>query len=579
MKLSVTSISWKLDPYKVASRIPNFSKKQIPTNRSSKTRDIGALFDIIERGDIEWLRRADLKWLRSVANCSKEVEIPTGRLDSQIQLFYSTLLVDQSNTNLWRMEEFKDVEPNEGRAKAGPPMQNYPAVAEIFDGFHRPELPSHSIHPDLLDFETSSPPVASRDSGHGGTLQEPGLNAALSTPTATPPNAFGNGVDELLATSVEESPQDMVSELHPPVTAPTQSSQLSHTSDRMTMRMFPLTWCLFVYHTKDIDVDVTETLDVLISAGADCKSRDQSGLSAYDHSRILKFNKDTTDRLYPFNKARLRAPYGLLDAIRNCDMRLAGEFLAEKTPSLELDRKNQSPIALATFHAGGDLCSKLLEYGFSPFAIYHDSDLSGRVSDSRVLYYPSMASIILRKDSQTRSNLVAVLWTWIQANKRLKEQTEEDLISTALDIAVKRKLIEGDLLVMAVLFKKKAGVINWVSNIDNHSRGCALFNDEEWAIYAAIRMGNFEFLEQVFRRPNQLTCELDSRHFLASGWPWPCKCRSEVHHLNGRSLAIYVQDLQSSPLCVHCQTKKSSYGRIFEYFKQFPSLQSVLRAS
>ena len=160
----------------------------------------------------------------------------------------------------------------------------------------------------------------------------------------------------------------------------------------IAVEMTPLSWILFVPVMNPSETR-RAILDALLAAGANPKTRDQTGLSAYDHARILKFDQDIVSRLRVSVANPLTGQYGMLGAIRNCQSAKVLEILKDSVNVIfELDQGNLSSLALAVNDGHWKIASALLEAGASHFAIYVDS----------TTYYHSLDFVLLQYDDKTR---------------------------------------------------------------------------------------------------------------------------------------------------------------------------------
>jgi hypothetical protein len=184
---------------------------------------------------------------------------------------------------------------------------------------------------------------------------------------------------------------------------------------------------VFAFEKNDFGV-MYRILDALLVMGADRHRRDQSGLSAYDHARILKLDAGVVDMLNPFVDNRSDAAYLVLEAIRKGKHAGAAVCLTKTIPAHKLDEADQSPLALAIHFENAAIIPDLLEVGFSPFG--------GYVTDEA--YYPSMAYNILSGSNRNLS-LESTLRTWLSAKLRLRGREKvlrlyTDTVRLALDV-------------------------------------------------------------------------------------------------------------------------------------------------
>jgi hypothetical protein len=324
----------------------------------------------------------------------------------------------------------------------------------------------------------------------------------------------------------------------------------------------PLTRFVFAFENGDFGV-MSEMLDALLDMGADRHIRDQCGLSAYDHARILKLDAVIVDKLNPFIDNRGDAEYALLEAVQKGKNVIAAKFLTKQLGAHTIDGADRSPLALAVHAGNATIVPALLNAGFSPFAVY--------VTEEAL--YPSMACAIF-SGSDLCTNLVPIFRAYFSAepDSRDKGKTVPDMICLALETVDKRHY-RYDSLVLGVLLDMEQCVRICLVGKKEMPRGQVDKLDRIlWAMYAAIRCGYLNIvgailgeqrasgMEHYFRRSH-----LDQRHFLAQWWPYPCWCPQHVHVLGDRTLGEYSKDLELAPLCSSCKKKLPQYRKLSRY--------------
>lgn len=351
-------------------------------------------------------------------------------------------------------------------------------------------------------------------------------------------------------------------------------------SPSLTVEISPLTWTLFAIPADDADTRLA-VLEVLINRGASRVLKDASGLSAYDHARILKLDQNTIDKLYPFTHNRFSHPNYLIDMIRTGDLDQALHCLELKAPTLNLDTESLSPIALALqIPRTISLIPVLLNYGFSPFAV------NTYGTDSTRLH--SMAYVTTLPDA----DVICVLFRdWVSEHHGQDVSDMEILpcIGLGLDLIrrtsgnsyFKAGTLLDDALLLSIMLDKEACVRHCLQRTGPFSWADLC----RWPMYAAIRAGHIHYVEMLLERIDERWM---ARHdllpwikegFLLLHWPLPCACSHEVHSIESRYLDDYLQALLEAPLCSSCELLRAQYSKVEEKFSSLPAQQrrKVLR--
>ena len=489
----IASVQWKVEPYETARVAENMSMKNESNAQELRTRHTESLFDAIEAGSVS--RILEVGDLGAVIHVSKTVSINLQDLEPQIALFYSTMTGGKSSSQVAEKKR-----KTERRKK---PV--FPKVTWLYD----PK-------------STSSAPLES----------DPDPSPVVPPSILEPPRLTNRPTEQ------------------------TEENQLLTTLQSVSIEMTPLTWLLFTLR-KDEWQTRYEILETLLYAGANIHARDATGLCAYDHARILKLDEDTIDKLNPFKDVQQGGSSGLLDAIRMRNSSVAAYRLQRYAAPLMFDENNLSPLALATHVKCPEIIPKLLEVGFSPFAVYNMD----------TAYYPSLAFACI--SGLAPATLSANLLMWIRSKERVVGTNEREWVSQALDIECRAVKLSrdnwayawGDILVLSVLLNKRRCVhLCMEQSITTLVRKV---HSVSWAMYAAIRCGNVSLVDLLLSNPLRMAAsDLDKRHPLSSWWPWPCTCEKDVHSVESGSLLDYAKSLCTSALCPLCKDHRREYQAI-----------------
>ena len=360
-----------------------------------------------------------------------------------------------------------------------------------------------------------------------------------------------------------------------PVTADTkrvEPESMEIPTSSISIKMPALSLTLFVPYLYGTEPCYT-LLHVLIDAGARLHATDSTGLSAYDHARILKLDQSIIDRLYPFTDVRSSTPDNFINAIRSHDTVHAYRYLEEKVTPLDLDARDMSPIALALYLCPS-MIPKLLESGFSPFAVYKDG--SER-------YHSLAYAVAIQHEASSPSLLVTYFRNWVHTtdSSYLVDIDLLDCVQIGLDI-VRRASGKSyaathspgdDALAFSVLLGHER------SGRACLGQGSLVPGSFDWPMYAAIRTGQVRFVEMLLEHVDATLLEpfggtfWKDDHFLASWWPYPCACSADVHTIFSRTICEYISDLQCKDLCPPCKTLRPKYRKILRVLGHLRPLQ------
>ena len=544
---AIASVNWKVNPYETARVAPNWPIKRTSEAEDLRIRLTESLFDAIDTGSI--VRIQQIVDFRTVINASREVSITLHDLEPQIALFYSTLV--SGRTNMQAREKSKYEEATKSNSTDVP----WPYDPLSSPSGSKTELLGSGVFTEQDQFPSDSgSDVMEMPSFSNLDILSMELTSVRNKDPAKPDLDSNRR-----ATSSRRTVEPI--EHH---TVDLKWPDKPHEGNIVNIEMTALTWTLFAWQKHDL-LTMALILDFLVRSGADRKARDQTGLCAYDHARILKLGRDIIDDLNPFTSES-----GLLDAIRK-------GYYSDATTSLQnkafapkiLDEMDQSPLALAIRLERYALIPKLLVAGFSPFAGFIEDDG----------YHPCMAysaiNGLLGEFSEPR------LRDWLRSKDKTLpaalsiENTVEVALQVTSGTSVTKTpcepFLRGDVLVFGVLFNDMDTVRACLGAIPPLHR--VPINTIAWSMYAAIRRGSLDIVRTIIKYrsawPTEcMASQLDERHFLARWWLYPCRCPDGVHALSSRSLFDYTISLDSAPLCSSCKRLRPAYQRILDYIRE-----------
>ena len=541
---AIASVNWKVNPYETARVAANWPIKRTSEAEDLRIRLTESLFDAIDTGSI--IRIQQIVDFRTVINASREVSITLHDLEPQIALFYSTLVSGRKNMQAREKSKYEEAMKSNSTDVPWP----YDPLSSTSGS--KTELPGSGVFTEQDQFPSDSgSDVMEMPSFSNLDILSMELTSVRNKDPAKPD----------LDSNRRATPSCHTVEPVEHHTVNFKSPDKPHEGKIVNIEMTTLTWTLFAWQKHDL-VTMKLILDFLIRSGADRKTRDHTGLCAYDHARILKLGPNIIDELNPFT--RFTSEYGLLDAIRKGYYSAVTTSLRNKAllPRI-LDEMDQSPLALAIRHQRYALIPKLLEAGFSPFA--------GFVEDDG--YDPSMAySAISGRLGEFSER---ILRDWLRSKDKTLpaalsiENTVEVALQVTSGTSVTKTpcepFLRGDVLVFGVLFNDMDTVRACLGDIPALHR--VPMNNIAWSMYAAIRGGHLDIVQKIIMCRSAWATEcmasrLDERHFLARWWPYPCACPDDVHNLGSRSLGDYATALSLGPLCHMCATKRSNYRQI-----------------
>ena len=539
---AIASVNWKVNPYETARVAANWPIKRTSEAEDLRIRLTESLFDAIDTGSI--IRIQQIVDFRTVINASREVSITLHDLEPQIALFYSTLVSGRKNMQAREKSKYEEA------MKSNSTDVPWPYDPLSSPSGSKTELPGSGVFTEQDQFPSDSgSDVMEMPSFSNLDILSMELTSVRNKDPAKPD----------LDSNRRATPSCHTVEPVEHHTVNFKSPDKPHEDKIVNIDMTTLTWTLFAWQKHDL-VTMKFILDFLIRSGADRKTRDQTGLCAYDHARILKLGQNIIDELNPFTGSTSES--GLLHAIQTRHYSAATTSLQNKAfaPKI-LDEMDQSPLALAIRLKTYVLIPKLLEAGFSPFA--------GFIQDDG--YYPSLVFSAIRGllggFSEPR------LREWVLSKGRSPGLNIENTVRIALRVTIENSanrthrepFLRGDVLVFGVLSNDMDTVLACLGDIPALHR--VPMNNIAWSMYAAIRGGHLDIVQKIIMCRSAWATEcmasrLDERHFLARWWPYPCACPDDVHNLGSRSLGDYATALSLGLLCHMCATKRSNYRQI-----------------